>query len=328
MKGRGRKNFVTLLAVLFLVVTAGGVTPVKAEDDITWGSQYVETFGTESTLMTTYGVKFNGVKYTDDSVSYQEQIYVKIKGSASETAERKSQMVKIEPKTTGSLRWYAFYKISGSSTGQIKSESYSLGTYYAIINPETETIIQLSTRERSYENQAGIELAYPSGPYKDPDYTARITILHEWSTPTTDGSTGGGVWTQDQITTLLAKIDSTNAKQDDIISLLEEIRDQGTTQPTTEQDQTVAVLKEKGEALSESTENLVSQESAIQKQAIESIDAVDPAEMMTAPQGLINAFEWIRRMHAQTVERSQLTILIGFSLALGLAALIIGRRNG
>lgn len=88
---------------------------------------------------------------------------------------------------------------------------------------------------------------------------------------------------------------------------------------TETQKKTEASVKQAGELETELTET-----------ATGYIEAIDPKQTMQTgtPQRLIKAFEFVRSVHAATIERTAIKNYIGFVMILGLAAYIIGRRGG
>lgn len=98
---------------------------------------------------------------------------------------------------------------------------------------------------------------------------------------------------------------------------------------TTSEEVIEALQTQKAET-AEQINDAIETEKAIQQTANQNINAIDPATQIQThkTQGLINALQWVRQIHAQTVEQTEIGHIIGLYLIIGLGAYLIGRRRG
>lgn len=94
-------------------------------------------------------------------------------------------------------------------------------------------------------------------------------------------------------------------------------------EPTIEMEQEILTNKQ-------TTNEAIEKEEALTQQATQNIETINPQTELQqgTPQRLINAFQFIRNVHAATIERTAIKNYIGFVMILGLAVYIIGRRSG
>lgn len=314
------KTIIKILAVVTLALGSGmQVHKVYADDpEIFWGAQTEYTNeATDTQYIIRYGAKVNYViaptEPREDGLYHNIiniGVYQKIIGQRSQSGENsKSIFQKYKTETPIRLR------IRMLRNGNYETIDMSFGgaTWYTYTNPITENITQINNNieyTANYNNPQNIE----SVEIVHIDNPTNTTIEDLGYVQLAGNSEGSSVWTQEQITTLMAKLDS-------IQNAIEG------TESTTGQQQTVTEIAEKSEDLAESATQITEQETELLTSAKTGIDAIDPEETVTnLPTGLLSAFEWVRNIHSETVERTELPVYIGIVMLLGLGVYILGRK--
>lgn len=76
------------------------------------------------------------------------------------------------------------------------------------------------------------------------------------------------------------------------------------------------------------TQAAITAETQIMEQQTQALDTIDPAQAVSNPaEAMINAMDWIRQVHAATIEQTPITWYIGAIMIMGLGVYIIGRRG-
>lgn len=314
------KTIIKILAVVTLALGSGmQAHKVYADDpEIFWGAQAEYTWDSGFTQqISRYGAKINFIMadtQPSDDGKYHNIIsiglYQKNIGELNISGESATSVFqKWSAETPITIR----IRIQRNGKYELIDVNHTPGTWYAYTNPITETITQINANivyaEESItaQNITSAEVVNISGP-------SRATAINLGHVQLAGNSEGSSVWTQEQITTLMEKLDS-------IQNAIEG------TESTTGQQQTVTEIAEKSEDLAESATQITEQETELLTSAKTGIDAIDPEETVTnLPAGLLSAFEWVRNIHSETVERTELPVYIGIVMLLGLGVYILGRK--
>lgn len=204
--------------------------------------------------------------------------------------------------------------------GQLQTTVTTTNNTYSAqipINTETQTLLYY-TRLTSAVNVTGANI------YAGDITSTVITPQSGTTAMTATRATIMGYSEKDTLNTWYTQEDGLEEKLDALLTAI-----QGPENTADDKD-TITTQKEQATADKEALNEMHLTEQEITNQADQSIAEVNPQQMLTTgtPQRLKNAFEFIRNVHAATIERTAIKNYIGFVMILGLSAYIIGRRRG
>lgn len=347
MKWTKRAGVVFL--ILALAITAGTV-PVFADDSsIIWGPQEGTSWqygddGTPSQGYQRFGAKINGSYVTGTTgrwiinvnlSTYMMSIGDHTYGSNGGTTEDIFwRLYEIENYTEYTIYVSINIKTNGESGTTTQLLHTRPGKYMEIRSPASDSVVQVNTNINATatlleDEKPTIQAVYISAIQKgSTSQENKLRLIQKWEMPS--GIGGGGVWTQEQITTLLTKLDTANQNQEEIKALLEEIKEEqnGTAEAKAEMESTTETITETNETLSESVQTVTTAEETLTETASQNITAIEPNTYYeNIPSQMHYAIHFVTQFYENTIMLTPLSNTIGVLLILGLAAYIIGRQK-
>lgn len=336
-KPRNKLRLLFYLLFLVMMTTAGGLEglTVYADED--------PRSNTTTEIINTQSGSYTGTT-TGSNISYT------INWTAYTTRQKKVYFNHTKQKYDtqyGQVEYYLLATRVNATIGKSgKQEGYLLGsfkyTYSTVDSPDIYGQVEttVTTTDNTYSAQIPINTETQTLLYykklTDPisvtganiyagDITSTVITPQSGTTAMTARyATIMGYSEKDTLNTWYTQEDGLEEKLDALLTAI-----QGPENTADDKD-TITTQKEQATADKEALNEMHLTEQEITNQADQSIAEVNPQQMLTTgtPQRLKNAFEFIRNVHAATIERTAIKNYIGFVMILGLSAYIIGRRRG